>query len=396
MTRRARIARIATIPDKLRLERCLRLPELGPRILFFSGGSALRSVSRTLKKYTHNSIHIITPFDSGGSSAKLRDTFGMLAIGDLRNRLMALADESVKGNPEIYRLFSHRLDATGSPEQLRAELHDMVRGEHALVAEVDEPMRRLIRTHLRTFAEQMPPDFDLQLANVGNLILAGGYLANEGDIQSVIFLFSRLVEVRGAVRPVVEANYHLAAELATGRSIVGQHKISEQRSDGERIAEIRLVNSLDEPVSVQTTTTEDVRRLIRSADLICFPIGSFYTSVIANLLPRGVGSAICESPCPKVYIPNLGSDVEQVGMTLSDSVRAIIDQVRRDLSEEVAVDKIINLVFVDSCSPSLSDQEDCALVRRMGIEIVELPLTRDADPSRHDPERVTEALLSLV
>jgi hypothetical protein len=83
-------------------------------------------------------------------------------------------------------------------------------------------------------------------------------------------------------------------------------------------------------------------------------------------------------------------------MTLSDSVRAIIDQVHRDLSEEVAIDKIINLVFVDSCSPSLLDQEDCALVRRMGIEIVELPLTRDGDPTRHDPVRVTEALLSLV
>ena len=32
--------------------------------------------------------------------------------------------------------------------------------------------------------------------------------------------------------------------------------------------------------------------MIRHAELLCFPMGSFYTSVIANLLPRGVGRSI--------------------------------------------------------------------------------------------------------
>jgi len=30
----------------------------------------------------------------------------MLSIGDLRNRLMTLADQTIKGNPNIYELFS--------------------------------------------------------------------------------------------------------------------------------------------------------------------------------------------------------------------------------------------------------------------------------------------------
>ena len=64
------ISRTATLPDRVRAERAMRAPDLGSKILFFSGGTALRRLSRKLVKYTHNSIHVITPFDSGGSSAK--------------------------------------------------------------------------------------------------------------------------------------------------------------------------------------------------------------------------------------------------------------------------------------------------------------------------------------
>ncbi|MFW5836578.1 MAG: 2-phospho-L-lactate transferase CofD family protein, partial [Desulfovibrionaceae bacterium] len=103
-----RLTREATIPDPMRLARYERIPELGPRILFFSGGTALRELSREIIRYTHNTIHLITPFDSGGSSAKLREAFHMPAVGDIRNRLMALADTSLTGNPAIFNFFAHR------------------------------------------------------------------------------------------------------------------------------------------------------------------------------------------------------------------------------------------------------------------------------------------------
>lgn len=92
MKGRAQIARTVKVPDSLRVGRAERAPELGPRIVFFSGGSALRPLSRVLKRYTHNSTHLITPFDSGGSSAEIRKAFHMLSIGDLRSRLVALAE----------------------------------------------------------------------------------------------------------------------------------------------------------------------------------------------------------------------------------------------------------------------------------------------------------------
>ena len=84
-----------------RIEEARRAPEKGPAILFFSGGTASRQLSRELIHYSHNSIHVITTFDSGGSSAELRRAFGMPAVGDLRNRLLALADRSPSGNAEV-------------------------------------------------------------------------------------------------------------------------------------------------------------------------------------------------------------------------------------------------------------------------------------------------------
>src|SRR5262249_52828294 len=142
------------------------------------GGSALRPLCRVLKQYTHNSVHLITAFDSGGSSAKLRHSFAMPAIGDLRNRIVALADESVRGNPQIYRLFSYRLPREAGRAELYAELERLVVANHCHVEDIAEPMRRIVQTHLHFFFERMPPDFDLTGANIGNLLLAGGFLSN--------------------------------------------------------------------------------------------------------------------------------------------------------------------------------------------------------------------------
>ena len=79
-----RLSRVPIIPDLVRVARYQRAPELGPRLLFFSGGTALREVSQILTDYTHNSFHLITPFVAGGNSATLRRAFGMISVGDFR------------------------------------------------------------------------------------------------------------------------------------------------------------------------------------------------------------------------------------------------------------------------------------------------------------------------
>ncbi|MFW6055170.1 MAG: 2-phospho-L-lactate transferase CofD family protein, partial [Thermodesulfobacteriota bacterium] len=142
-------------------------PHLGPRLLFFSGGSALKDLSRIIIHYTHNSIHVVTTFDSGGSSAGLRKAFCMPAVGDIRNRLMALSDQNKAGNSELYSLFTHRLPAGVPMNELFQELKQMAAGSQSLVRTLPEPIRRIVCSHLEFFMKQKPASFNPQGASIG-------------------------------------------------------------------------------------------------------------------------------------------------------------------------------------------------------------------------------------
>jgi CofD-related protein of GAK system len=380
----------------MRVERARRLPQLGPKLLFFTGGTALRGLSRRLKLYTENSIHLVTPFDSGGSSSLLRQAFHMPAVGDLRSRLMALADETERGNPEVYRLFSHRFPPDVANAELVRELASMSRGDHPLVKDVAMPLGRLIRTHLRIFLEQMPAGFDLQRASVGNLILAGGYLNNERDLESVVFLFSRLVHARGVVALTAESNYHLSARLADGTIVVGQHRLTGRDAPAieSAVEDLSLVASLDDTTPVEAAIDERTRQLITRADLIAYPMGSFYSSVIANLLPRGVGRAIRDAACPKIYVPNTGTDPEQVGMTVGTAVEQLVRYVGQDAGGRIEPRTALDAVLLDESDAPYTIPLDLDRIGALGIDVIRLPLVA-GENGKIDPEALARVLVSL-
>ncbi|MGD2109168.1 MAG: GAK system CofD-like protein [Phycisphaerae bacterium] len=391
------LKRSVRIPDKLRLARYRKTPEYGPRVLFFSGGTAMNGTSRELTEYTHNSIHLITPFDSGGSSARLRDAFGVLGVGDFRSRLLALADQSVKGQGEIFGLLSSRLPKDGSSDQLRKQLLDMVDGEDPRVSAIMDPMRKIIRNHLRYFYEEMPEDFDLRGASVGNLALVGGYLNNARDIEPAIFLLSQLVEVRGVVRPIVDDSLHLTAELVDGTRLVGQHRMTgkEVPPIQSPIRRVYLVHRLSDPRPAEVSIDEKVRRLIAKADLICFPMGSFFSSIVANLLPRGVGDAVGDNGCPKTYISNLGTDPEAYGMSLADRVEVLLKYLRAGASREMRTDELLNVVLIDNGDGGVKVDEIRA-VRDLGIDVVDCPLVTERSAPYIDPAELLPVLMSLT
>lgn len=392
------VPRTLPLPDELRGQRSSRPPELGARLLFFSGGSALRPLCRVLKQFTHNSVHLVTAFDSGGSSAQLRRAFAMPAIGDLRNRVVALADETVRDNPQIYRLFAYRMSSTAARSELAAELARLTSGEHPLAASIPEPVRRIAQTHLSIFAQQMPDDFDLRGANIGNLMLAGGFLSQSRDLESVLCLFSKLLEVRGVVRPIVDVDLHLCAELADGTRVIGQHRLTGKQAApiSSAVKDLFLIRSLNQPERTTTPIGEKARHSIETADLICFPMGSFYSSVVANLLPSGVGRAITRAGCPRVYIPNTARDSEQYGLTLADSVERLVHFVRSDAGIDVPISRIVNLVLLDGRRENYAMEADVERIERMGVRVVERDLV-SADSRPHaDPRRLAEALLSLT
>ena len=395
---RARVVRTVDIPDPLRVSRCRKIPELGPRILFFSGGSAINGLCKTLKDYTHNSVHLVTPFDSGGSSAELRQAFQMPSIGDLRSRLMALADETVLGHPEVYKLFTYRFPKDGENSDLIARLDEMVRGRSPLIADVPSPMRRLIRNQLGYFRQSMPDSFDLRGASIGNLILAGGYLNNHQHLDPIIFLFSKLVNVQGTVRAVVNDDLHLGAELVDGSQVVGQHRLTGKEVPPLQspIARLFLSRERDTLVPAEAQIRKKNRRLIEDAELICYPPGSFYSSVIANLLPAGVASAVAANTGPKVFVPNLGDDPELLGMDLDAMVDVLLAQLGAEDKDGLAADRVLNFVLLDSRHGRYPGQLSAARLADKGIQLIDARLVSKQSAPFYDNELLVAALLSLT
>lgn len=397
MSLRVTIQREVIVPNPVKLARFANSPELGPKILFFSGGSALRKLSRHIIRYTHNSIHLITAFDSGGSSAVLRKAFNMLAIGDLRARLMDLADQTLHGNPEIYQLFTHRLPKEEDTATLCHELDRMVNGSHPLVKHVPDPLRKIIRNHLYWFQKRMPDSFELQGASIGNLILTGGYLENRRHPDPVIFIFSKLVEARGVVRPIVNKQLHLAARLKNGATVVGQHKLTGKKFQPvtDQIVSLCLVDDLKTAQPVAVDIRKKIKELIASAELICYPMGSFFTSIIANLLPTGVCEQIIQNKTPKVYVPNTGVDPECYGYDLAGQVRFLLNQLMAGNPDSAPGD-VLNFVIVDSKNGQYTGGLDLEAVRELGVTVIDTPLISDQSTPYIDEHLLLPVLLSLV
>ena len=390
----ANVTRRLKVPDSVRIHRYQSLPELAPSVLFFSGGSALNKISRELKRYTHHSVHLVTPFDSGGSSAKLRQAFSMPAVGDLRSRIMALADETVLGQPDVYELFRYRLSQEATAQQLEQELAQLADGSHPLMQAIVTPMKALIKTQLACLCKHLPDGFDLRGASVGNLIIAGGYLGHQQLLDPIIFLFSRLVKTLGQVTTIVDETHHLGVRLDSGEVILGQHLMTgkEHPPLQRPIAEIWLNQGLEAECPISAYLAEDRSQSIEQADLICYPPGSFFTSLMANLLVSGVAQAIVANPNPKVYLPNLGTDPEQLGWSLIARIECILTKLLG--SPELNLHTpVLNWVLLDL------DYDygaiDPVRLAKWGISVVRTPLIKDK-PERYDERLVVEALLSFA
>eukprot|EP00532_Pseudo-nitzschia_australis_P016957 CAMPEP_0168249340 /NCGR_PEP_ID=MMETSP0141_2-20121125/1950_1 /TAXON_ID=44445 /ORGANISM="Pseudo-nitzschia australis, Strain 10249 10 AB" /LENGTH=533 /DNA_ID=CAMNT_0008185329 /DNA_START=265 /DNA_END=1867 /DNA_ORIENTATION=- len=441
------VTREVQIPDQIRVSRSLRLPELGPKILFFSGGTAIKDLSACLTNYTHNSIHLITPFDSGGSSAEIRRGFNMLSVGDIRNRLLALSERNestMRNNAQVIEFFAHRLVKMEGPEAAESEYQAILDGRHLLIRAVELPMRSILQNHLRWFSDRMPKDFDLRGASIGNLIITGCFLEHNRDIVTAIFIVAKFLGVKGFCRPLTAANLHIRTLYADGRELVGQHLMSlasrspslmknldhkypSDSHNSNKIVRIDLVKELNPASDANRQESQSCHIDILSsdfvssvADLICFPMGSFFASIIVNLLPTGVGRAIAERRCPKVYIPNTGFDPEMTGRTIAECVSLIIDMVRTNPCHNdnergetecvvVPVENILNFVLLDTANCEYAVPVDKAAIEKLGVTVIDVPLVEDHergvenDASKHlgkskilNAEKVSEVLISLA
>ncbi|MBO4313722.1 MAG: GAK system CofD-like protein [Desulfovibrio sp.] len=396
-----------------------REKDAGPRLVFFSGGTALRDVSRRLPAYTKRSVHLITTFDSGGSTAALRRTFSIPAVGDIRNRMLALADAD-RVPQGVFDLFQRRLPCEGDVAEMRRQLLGMANPSHPVWGAMPTDYADVIRPQFEGFLKCMTEAFDPRGASIGNLLLVSGYLRHRRSFGPVLDFYSRLLRVQGTVQPIVDESLHLACELEDGSYVSGQHKFKNLTS-----AINRLFLTVYEPerggeafreAECRPFLADAARAHLASADLICFPMGSFYSSILANLLPRGIGRAVASAACPKVFIPNVGDDAELHGLSVAGQVERLLAVLRSDGPEADASGKcpaaadcapldampasaFVGHVLVDSRFGDYGgrfDEDGVERLSRLGIRVADMALFSSGEGRRHDPDLTVRALMSFL
>lgn len=215
-------------------------------IVIIGGGTGTFTLLAGLRKFPSNNSVIVSPADDGGSTGVLRRELGVMPAGDIRQCLVGLSyTESAMRD-----LFSYRFEA-GS-----------------------------LKGH-----------------TVGNIIIAALEKVT-GSSEQAIRLAARMLNVRGEVLPAMMKPAQLSAVLENGTKITGEHRIDEpSRPRTSPIASLALAPS--SPANPRALAA------IRHADVIVFGPGDLYTSILPNILVRGIREAIAQSPARKILVVNI-------------------------------------------------------------------------------------------
>lgn len=333
-----------------------RNPETGTargfRVVAIGGGTGLSTILKGLKKYTlapgelpprspyiSELTAVVTVSDDGGSSGRLRRELNMLPPGDVRNCLVAVAaDENL-----ISKLFQHRFSGAG----------------------------------------------DLKGHNFGNLFLAA-LTAVTGDFAVAVRQASEILATRGHILPATSANVELEAEMHDGSRVAGETKIT---ASEKRIVELRTVPANPEPLP-QTLEA------IASADLITMGPGSLFTSLVPNLLVRGVPQAMARSRAVRVFICNLMTQAnESLHLTASQHIQALYAHAGRPIFDYALVNSAtVSLRMRQQYAGEEAEQVECDVpaIKKLGVECVTGEFVEENHFARHATDRLCQELMDLA
>ncbi|MBQ7738355.1 MAG: GAK system CofD-like protein [Desulfovibrionaceae bacterium] len=372
-----------------------------PKLLFFTGGTALRNLSICLAQNSVPSIHLVTMFDSGGSTAELRRSLAIPALGDIRNRMLALADTSIMPKGFLAAL-SYRCPTDIDNLTLKSDIKTYATTNHPMWHGIDSDIANHLAFCLDFLLQRLPANFNFQGASLGNLILAGLYLHNNRDFGPTLDYLKRVLGVKGTVLPIVDECLNLGCELSDGSFVVGQHQFKNLLLPIRRIFltvhEPRLATSITKDDICHPKISKLASRWFELANLICYPMGSFYSSVVVNLLVRGVAKRIHTAKCPKVFIPNLGFDPELKDLSIDEQVETILNVLRCDDPQAQTRD-LLNYVLIDSCHGDYQGRltkKTKTNLEQMGLTVIDKKLSASPKSSRHDPQKTLEALVFLA
>lgn len=330
------------------------VPGVRPSVVVLGGGTGTHMLLRGLRRYAHeyDIIAIVSMADSGGSTGRLRDEFGQLPVGDVRNALTALAMTSDARGQLLRDLFLYRFN----------------KGE------------------------------GLAGHNFGNLFLTA-LTDILGSEAAAITAAGQILRVAGTVIPVTTSSVHLEATYDDGVVVRGEAHIDDPPPDRHHHHIHQLTLTGPAPAY------EEALAVIAEASLIVISPGDLYTSLIPVVLPEGMVAALTAAPAPLVAIGNLMSRPGQtVGMDAGDHIREWSRYAGRRPDVLLAHDGEIPDVLL---APYVAEHEHpIALsgvpeeVRVVVADLLWRPTTVElALPQkhlvRHDSDKVAAALLAL-
>jgi uncharacterized cofD-like protein len=348
-----------TTPDRTSSDRTSeekRARERGLRVVAIGGGTGLSTLLTGLKRFTlapgeipskdadqqiiRDLCAVVTVSDDGGSSGRLRKELNMLPPGDIRNCIVALSEDEAL----LSKLFRHRFNKGSG----------------------------------------------LEGHSFGNLFLAA-LTSITSDFSEAVRLSSEILLTRGHIYPATTSNIELEAEMDDGTRVRGETKIT---ASSGRIHELFLVPP---DVGPMPQTME----AIAHADMITIGPGSLFTSLIPNLLVRGISQAIVESPATKVYICNLMTQAnESLGLSAADHIRALNRHAQKQIFDYALINRapVSNEMkakyALEGACQIISDLD---VIEALGV----IPVLGDyleevAGVARHNTARVARDLMDLA
>jgi uncharacterized cofD-like protein len=314
-----------------------------PRVVVIGGGTGSFSVLSGLKKYPLDLTAIISMADNGGSTGVLREEFGILPPGDIRRALVALSEA---GESLLSQLFTYRF-SQGS-----------------------------LKGH-----------------SCGNLLLTALTEMRGGDFGMAVRDMEKILAVKGKVVPVTLMETNLYAELENGEVIAGETSIDIPQHDGH----LKITKAYLQPACSINPRAQEA---IQKADLIVIGPGDLYTSIIPNLLVKGVPEAIKKNLGTKVYVSNL---MTKFGETNGFKGKDFVSEIEKYLGNNILDIVIFNNNYPDKERIREYEKEEAQFVswesgnfQKSKFKIQDEDLLRKSGFIRHDPVKISRALWRIL
>ena len=252
------------------------------KVVVVGGGTGSFTVLSGLKKYPLGLSAVVSMTDSGGCNRVIRDELGLLPTSDIRQCLVALADN-------------------GKEQSLR-----------------------------KLFIYRFSKGNGLNGMTFGNLFLAA--LSDIfGSQTEAIKKTGQILKIKGKILPVTLTDSNLAAIYENGKKVIGEHFIDEPKHSGKlKIKKVYL--------RPKAKLYPQTRKAILGADMVVISPGDLYTSIISALLTEGIAKTLKKTKAKVVYVMNLMTRYGQTyGFTAKDHIRTLESYLGKNCLDYVLV-----------------------------------------------------------